>query len=199
MIKYPKELLKLITQLQQLPGVGRKTAERFAFNLLKWEENSLKAFGQTIDEIKKKIGNCDSCGCIKDENICNFCNPVKRNIETICIISSPRDAYAIDQTNNYVGLYHVIDNLLSPLDGYNESHLHLDKLKKRIEQLKIKEIILALDSTLEGDATSLFLKEEFSFCNVRISRLAFGLPVGSSLEYIDEGTLSRALSGRQIF
>jgi recombination protein RecR len=197
--KYPKDLLLLITYLTKLPGIGKKTAERFAFNLLQWDDNTIGELGSCLINLKRNITLCKTCGCIRQEDSCFFCDLTHRNANKICVIASPRDVFSIEETNSFNGLYHVIDHLLSPLDGYAEDNLHLDKLIHRIKTNNVKEVILALDSTLEGDATSLFLKEQIEKLNIPISRLAFGLPVGSSLEYIDEGTLSRALTGRQSF
>ncbi len=196
---YPRELISIINFLKKLPGVGLKTAERFAFNLLKWDEESLKDFSKHLYELKSNIKNCEECGALVGENSCYFCNAQLRNTNIICIISSIKDVFSIEKTNTYKGLYHIIDNLLSPIEGKSFESLHLDKLKKRIERYKVKEIIIALDSTIEGDATSLFIKEHLKSLNVKISRLAFGLPIGSTLEYIDEGTLSTALLGRNTF
>lgn len=193
---YPKDLLILINFLRKLPGVGSKTAERFAFNLLNWDEESLKTFGKTLQEVKAKIAYCPECGCFMLQDECHFC---KRSPEIICVISSPKDVFTIERTNSYNGLYHVIKGLLSPIDGKNESHLDLPKLSARIEKLKSKEVIVALDSTIEGDTTALYIKDQLKSLNVKISRLAFGLPIGSSLEYIDGGTLTQAIIGRQIY
>ena len=197
--KYPKQLTVLINLLKKLPGIGAKTAERLAFHLLDWDEGSLQVFSNTLANLKNSIKRCHECGCLLSNDFCSFCDINIRNTEVICIISSPKDAYLIEETNTYFGLYHVIDHLLSPIEGFNEEKLHVDKLKKRIDQNKVKEVILGIDSTLEGDATSLFLKNKLSSWNIGVTRLAFGLPVGSSLEYIDGGTLSRALMGRQNF
>jgi recombination protein RecR len=195
-MKYPKELLTLITLLKKLPGVGQATAERFAFQLLKWEEKDLLTLGQAIADLKKKITFCPLCGCIK-ENTCYFCDADDRDKEIICILSSPKEVYAIEQTRAFRGLYHVIANLLSPLSGYEEQGLHLDRLISRIKAHNIKEVIIALDYTLEGDTTALHLKKQLEALPIKISRLAFGIPMGSPLEYIDKGTLTQALCGRQ--
>jgi recombination protein RecR len=130
---------------------------------------------------------------------CHFCDKYKRDASVICVISSAKDAFSIEETHSYKGLYHVIGGLLSPLDGRHPDHLLLNPLIKRIETLHIKEMIIALDSTIEGDATALFLKQQLSAKNLQISRLAFGLPMGSSLDFVDGGTLTRALTGRQTF
>jgi recombination protein RecR len=196
-IKYPKELLTLISLLKKLPGVGQTTAERYLFQLLKWTEKDLTSLGQSVAELKKKINFCPLCGCIMENIKCSFCESSDREKSIICIISSPKDVYSIEQTKAFNGVYHVIANMLSPLNGYEEEGLYLDKLVRRINILHAQEVIIALDSTLEGDATALYIKKILEAYPVKISRLAFGIPIGSPLEYIDKGTLTQALCGRQ--
>lgn len=193
--KFPAQLNALIAHLKKLPGVGTRTAERFAFEFLNWEASSLSGISEVLKELKEKVPPCSTCGCLADQGVCRFCT--NRETNALCIISSPRDAYAMEETHTYRGLYHVIEHLLSPLDGRSVQTLRLDKIEERIKQNQISELIIALDSTLEGDATALYLKNALSRPNLSISRLAFGLPVGSTLEYVDGGTLARALLGRQ--
>lgn len=195
---YPRDFQGLIHFLKKLSGVGERTAERFAFQLLNWPISSLKEFGILLSQFQEKMNVCEECGCLQEEN-CYFCENDLRKNNMICIVSSPRDVFALEETKEFKGIYHVLDTLLSPMEGKWEEDLHLDKLMERIERYSIQEAILALDSTLEGDATSLFLKEKFSERNIRVYRIAFGLPVGSSLEYVDKGTLTRAFGGRQAF
>jgi recombination protein RecR len=199
MAKYPSALIQLIAFFKKLPGVGTKTAERFAFQVLDWQEHELHAFSSLLLEIKKKITPCQECHCLTDSAQCAFCDPNRRDPSQLCIIASPRDAYSIDETGSYRGYYHVLGGLLSPIQGRTPAMLNLDNLKKRITNLQVKEIIIALDSTLEGDTTSLFLKEQLQEWGLPVSRLAFGIPIGSSLDFVDGGTLARAISGRQSF
>jgi recombination protein RecR len=199
MPKYPSDLVELIAHLKKLPGVGAKTAERFSFQMLNWQEEELKRLAALLSTLKGKIPHCKECNCLTDNGLCYFCQSVTRDKTQLCIIASARDAYFIDETGAYHGLYHVLGGLLSPIDGRSPDHLRLDKLKKRITELQLKEIILALDSTLEGDTTSLYLKEQIESWGLSVSRLAFGIPIGSSLDFIDGGTLARALTGRQTF
>ena len=199
MLRYPKDLLTLIAYLKKLPGVGKKTAERYAFHLLDWEGKDLHEFAEGLATLKEKVQSCMECGCLMDGVRCTFCDHDKRDRSILCIIASPRDAYAIEETGDFRGMYHVLGTLLSPLDGKTPESLNLPQLEERIQRLGTKEIILALDSTLEGDATSLFLKEQFAKMGIEVSRLALGLPLGSSLDFVDEGTLSQAFSGRQKF
>jgi recombination protein RecR len=200
----PKELATLISYLKKLSGVGGKTAERFAFELLEWEEGELASFGALVGEIQKKVPLCPTCGCLAEraapsgpsEEACRFCSP-GRDPSSLCILASPKEVYAIEQTGVYQGLYHVIEHLLSPLDGRHASGLNIERLKKRIADNKVAEVLIAFDSTLEGDATALYLKEQLADSPVSFSRLAFGLPVGTPLAYIDPTTLQRALVGKQ--
>lgn len=195
--RFPEDLLALVAHLKKLPGVGTRTAERFAFEFLNWEPSQLKALGETLIDLHAKIPPCPTCGCLSDQGICRFCE--NRDKTSLCLLASARDAYAIEETGHYRGLYHVIEHLLSPLDGRHTNTLRLDRIEKRIEENSIREVIIAFDSTLEGDTTALYLKNHLHRPHLSISRLAFGLPLGSSLEYIDGGTLARALSGRQIY
>lgn len=197
MSKYPKDLLNLIAHLKKLPSVGRKTAERFAFHLLNWEGKDLHDFAEGIATLKERVQACTECGCLLDGIHCVFCNQEKRDKDIMCLIASPRDVYSIEETGAFQGMYHVLGNLLSPLEGKNPQCLNLPHLENRIKKLEVKELILALDSTLEGDATSLYLRQQFQKSGIEVSRLASGLPLGSSLDFVDEGTLSQALSGRQ--
>ena len=199
MARYPISLLNLIAVLKKLPGVGSKTAERFAFHLLSWPEKNLEQLAESARTLKEKIRKCPTCNSLIDEAHCEFCDLTKRDTSSLCIISSPKDVYALEETRSYRGLYHVLGALLSPLDGRMPEHLNLKHLQKRIEELPLKEVIIALDSTIEGDATALYLRENLKKEGVRISRLAFGLPMGSSLDYVDGGTLARALQGRSKF
>lgn len=199
MSKLPQELLSLMAYLKKLPGVGTRTAERFAFELLTWPKDQMHSFGETLQQIQQELPPCGKCRCLTDKGKCLFCTDSSRNPHQLCLISSAKDAFAIEATSSYRGLYHVIEHLLSPLDGKNANSLKLGRIEERIDASHASELIIALDSTLEGDATALYLKTNLARPNLKISRLAFGLPVGSSLEYIDGGTLTRALAGRQIF
>lgn len=199
MIKLPNDLLSLAAYLKKLPGVGAKTAERFAFEFLAWPKEELETLGEILKEIRDKIPPCPICGCLTDRNDCPFCGETNRDSSQLCLISSPRDAFAIEATRSYRGLYHVIEHLLSPLDGRHASTLRLDRIEERIAKCAIRETIIAFDSTLEGDTTALYLKKCLSRPELKVTRLALGLPVGSSLEYIDGGTLTRAFAGRQSF
>lgn len=198
-MKYPKHLLQLIESLKRFPGVGSKSAERFAFQMLDWKVEQLEALAEIIRTTPQKLKYCTECGCLVGEEQCQFCHPSRDSLGTLCIIASAKDAFAIEETREYKGLYHVLGGLLSPLEGRGPEQLHFSKLQSRIARKNIKEVIIALDSTLEGDATSLYIKRELASLPVNVSRLAFGLPMGSSLDYVDGGTLTKALLGRGSF
>ncbi len=200
MDRLPEDLLVLVSYLKKLPGVGARTAERFAFALLNWPQEDLSSLGGIAQTIKEKLPPCAVCGCLTDRGRCFYCGNEQRNKQQLCIIASAREAFAIEATRSYKGLYHVIEHLISPMDGRHVAMLNMHRIEQRIADNGSNEIILAFDSTLEGEATALYLKKQFSAqAGLSVSRLAFGLPVGSSLEYIDGGTLSRALLGRQTF
>ncbi|MES2199702.1 MAG: recombination mediator RecR [Chlamydiota bacterium] len=199
MSKLPPQIQKMIAQLRKLPGVGAKTAERYAFRLIEWNVESLELLSQTITSLSKEIKHCPTCHCLKGDTLCEFCDTTKRDTQALCIVSYAKDIYPIEETRVFKGLYHVLGGVFSPLQGQNIEKIDVQKIKNRIESHNIKDVILALDSTLEGDATALFLKEEMKNWNLSISRLAFGIPLGSALDYVDPGTLTRALLGRLQF
>jgi recombination protein RecR len=197
--KIPLPLQTLMTLLRKIPGVGAKSAERYAFQLLEWEESSLALLAQSIGTLRSLVISCPECHCLKAGVCCDFCQSDKRDTKTLCIVSSAKDVYPIEDTQTFRGLYHVLEGLFSPLEGFDASRIDTAEIRKRVDQHGIQDILLALDSTIEGDATALFLKEEMKHWNVTISRLAFGIPLGSALDYVDPGTLARALLGRHTF
>jgi recombination protein RecR len=195
-MQLPKELFLLMNFLRKLPGIGTKTAERFAFELLQWPQNELDQFSQLLRALLQNVVACSDCGCLTDRGHCRFCERVKT--PSLCIIASAKDAYSIEETKTFFGFYHVIEHLLSPLDHRHVSTVRIDRIVERIRKHAIQEVIIAFDSTLEGDTTALYLKEQLSPLAIKITRLAFGIPLGSALDHIDGGTLSRAFAGRQI-
>lgn len=198
-MKYPIHLLKLIDVLKRLPGVGNKSAERFAFNMLQWDSGHLDEMAEIVQQLADKVKPCPACGCLCEDDCCTFCDESRSIYGKLCIIASPRDAFAIEETREYRGLYHVLGGLLSPLEGKGPEKLKIPQLIQRLKDSNIKEVVIALDSTLEGDTTALYLKRELEPLNLHVSRLAFGLPMGSSLDYVDGGTLARAFLGRAAF
>jgi recombination protein RecR len=196
---YPSHLLQLIESMKKLPGVGSKSAERFAFEMLKWSPSSLKTLGNLIDTIPQKLLSCGECGALRGDEPCMFCKEERASSSILCILASSKDVFAIEATRTFEGLYHVLGGVISPLEGIGPDQLNFHKLQERIQKHHINEVIIALDSTVEGDATALYLKKYLSSLPVEISRLAFGIPMGSSFDYVDGGTLGRAFVDRSDF
>lgn len=198
-MRYPNHLLKLIDVLKRLPGVGTKSAERFAFQMIDWPEAHLHEMGEVVKALRSKLKGCSDCACLMEDEKCHFCGSALRDKETLCVVASPRDVFAIEGTHEYKGLYHVLGGVLNPLEGVNPESLRLSALESRVKALGVKEMVIALDFTLEGDATALYVKQRFEGLGLKISRLAFGMPLGSSLDYVDGGTLAKAFTGRRQF
>lgn len=195
MNKYPSAIQKLIESFKKLPGVGSKTAERYAFHVLEWKENELLSFANHLSTLKSSISSCTDCYCYKDSSGCSFCKKADGS-KTLCIIAKAKDAYTMDRMSSFNAHFYVLGSLISPLEGKMPEDLRLDYLSDRIESLGIEEVIIALDSTLEGDATALYLHKHFKDKKIKVTKLALGLPMGSTLEYVDEGTLSQAFASR---
>ena len=194
MSQFPEPANKLIDQLSQLPGIGRKTAQRLAFYILKSDNVYIRNLSDAINDIKKNILFCDNCGIMSEENICHICKNNDRADNIICVVEQPQDIYAFEKTNSFLGQYHVIGGVLSPLDGVGPDDLNLEKLYRRVKTGM--EIIIATNPSIEGDTTSLYLAKILEKLGAKVTRLARGLPVGGDLEYMDELTLARAIEGR---
>ena len=194
MSQFPEPANKLIDQLSQLPGIGRKTAQRLAFYILKSDDAYIRNLSDAINDIKKNILFCDICGIMSEKNICHICKDNDRANNIICVVEQPQDIYAFEKTNSFKGEYHVIGGVLSPLDGIGPDDLNLEKLYKRVKSGM--EIIIATNPSIEGDTTSLYLAKMLERLGAKVTRLARGLPVGGNLEYMDELTLARAIEGR---
>lgn len=201
MSKYPEYLSKLILSLKKLPNVGERTAERLAFHLISNPSSQIEELGLLIQNLPKKISTCSQCNCLIEINSknCNFCSPNIRDTSIICVLAQPKDVFVLESTKCFKGSYYVIGELLSPIKKNKIFHFNIEKLKNKILTYKPKELILSLDATLEGDTTALYIKKEFSQLPLKISRLALGVPVGLSFEYLDGNTLERAFIGRNIY
>lgn len=189
-------LVKLIEQFAKLPGVGRKTAQRFAFYLLDLPEEKVKLFAETILDAKRTIHRCKTCGNLTDGEFCNVCAAGGRDLSTICVVEDPRDVLAFERTKEYNGVYHVLHGLLSPMEGVGPEQLTLKELLGRVNAGGVVEVIMATNPTVEGEATAIYVARLLKPLGVKVSRLAYGIPVGGNLEYADEVTLYRALEGR---
>lgn len=194
---YPKSIALLIEQFQKFPSVGPKSAQRMAFHLLKMPKSEVEKFAQNIIEAKENTFACDVCFNMSSSNPCEICQSNSRDKSTICVISETKDLIAVEKTNEYKGLYHVLQGLISPIDGIGAEDIRIKELLHRLAENDVKEVILALNPSVEGEATSLYLKKLIKPFEIKITRIAFGLPVGADLEYADEITLARAIEGRR--
>lgn len=186
----------MIEQLQRLPGIGPKTAQRLALHILKRSEAEVGALAQALVEAKKQIGLCSVCFHLSSEPVCEICRNVNRDSYTICVVADSRDVIALEKTREYHGKYHVLGGVISPMDGIGPEQLTVQSLLRRVGQQKINEVILAISPSVEGETTTLYIGQLLKPFT-RVTRIAFGLPVGGDLEYADEVTLARALEGRR--
>ncbi len=194
---YPGYLKKLVEALTRFPGIGQKSAQRIAFYLLGCSREDVVAIARAMIEAKDKLGFCSTCGSLAEAELCIYCTDLKRDNKLLCVVQEPRDVLVLERTGQYNGLYHVLHGALSPLDGIGPEELKLDKLVSRIKDKEISEVIIATNPNVEGDATAGYLARLLSPLLIRVTRIAFGLPVGGDIEYADDLTLSRALDGRR--
>ncbi len=195
-MEYTKPLAKLIECFQKLPSIGPKTAQRLALHLVKMPEYEVEKFAQTMIEAKSTISYCEVCFNMTSQSPCEICSNPQRDKSVICVVSETKDLIAIEKTSEYKGLYHVLQGLISPIDGIGPDDIRVRELLKRVHDNDIKEVILALNPSVEGEATSLYLTKLLKPFDIKVSRIAFGLPLGCELEYADEMTLVKALEGR---
>jgi recombination protein RecR len=196
---YPLSLVKLIKNLARLPGIGEKTAERLAMHLLKAPRDESSQLAQSILEIKDKIKLCKRCFAMSDEELCRVCSNPSRNSELLCVVEQPADMAAIEKSGAYNGLYHILQGVLSPMDGIGPDNIRIRELLSRIEQGKIKEVIIATGTHVEGEATASYIAAQMEKMPVTVSRIASGVPIGGDLKFIDQVTLKRALESRYAF
>ncbi len=189
-------LTKLVEQFERLPGIGRKTAQRLAFYVLRLPAEQARAFADAIIEAQEKIKKCTRCQSFTDGELCPICRDTGRDKTTVCVVEDPRDVIAFERTREYQGVYHVLHGLISPMDGIGPEQLFIKELLARIGPEGIQEVIMATNPTVEGEATSMYLAKLLKPLGVRVTRLAYGIPMGGNLEYADEVTLYRALEGR---
>ena len=191
-------LTKLTECFARLPGIGRKSAQRLAFHILRMPEEEAKAFANAILEAREKIGYCEICKNITDTPRCAICSDETRDKSTVCVVEDPRDVIAIERTKEYHRLYHVLGGLISPMDGVGPENLFIKELLARMTDGSVKEVIMATNPTVEGEATAMYLSRLIKPMGIKVSRLAYGIPVGGNLEYADEVTLYRAIEGRSL-
>jgi recombination protein RecR len=186
----------LVAQLTRLPGVGTRTAHRLAFHLLRVPRDEAQALAAAIDEVKERVRFCSECGNLTEDERCQICRDERRDRTLVCVVEQPADLVSLERTHEYRGLYHVLGGSLSPIDGVEPEHLRIDELMGRVDRNGIQEVVLAMNPNMTGEATAAYLADRLRG-RVRVTRLASGLPVGGDLEYADEVTLGRALSGRR--
>jgi recombination protein RecR len=190
-------LSRLVKELCKLPGIGEKSASRLAFHILGSPEHDVRALAQAIVDVKQKIGLCKICLNITDHELCPVCEDPSRTEEVICVVEEPNDLYAIEKTGAFKGRYHVLHGVISPLDGIGPDQIRIKELMARLASGTVKEVIVATNPVMEGDATALYLSERIKPLGIKVTRIARGIPVGGDLEYTDGATLTNALRGRQ--
>ena len=190
-------LAQLAEQFGRLPGIGRKSAQRLAYHVLNLPKEEAQRFADAILSARENVCRCALCCDLTDEELCAVCRAVNRDASALCVVEDPRDVMAIERTHEFRGLYHVLHGVISPLNGVGPEHLTVKELLRRFEDGLVKEVIMATNPTVEGEATAMYLSRLLKPLGVRVTRLAYGVPVGADLEYADEVTLSRALEGRR--
>ena len=194
---FPAALQDLADQFARLPGVGSKTAQRLAFHILSLPMNDAQAFADAIMEAKRTVHTCPVCQNLTDREICPICDDDTRDHSTICVVADPKDVIALERSREFNGVYHVLHGVLSPLNHVYQDDIRIKELLQRVAQGNIREVIMATNPDTEGEATAMYISRLLRPMEVTVTRLAYGIPVGGLLEYIDEVTLSRALDGRQ--
>ena len=189
-------LNELINQFSRLPGIGKKTAQRLAYSILEQPPERAKDFAKALVEAREKIHFCKCCQALTDLDVCQICDDVGRDRTVVCVVEEPRDVMAFERTREYKGLYHVLHGVISPLDGIGPDKLRIKELMSRLASGEINEIIMATNPTVEGEATASYISRLVKPMGIKVTRLAYGIPVGGDLEYADEYTLARALEGR---
>ena len=197
MAEYIESLSLLAEQFGRLEGVGKKTAMRMAFSLLEWEREDAEAFARAIMDAKEKIHLCPICQNLTDREVCPICSDEERDHGVVCVVTDPRAVLAMEKVREFRGVYHVLHGLISPMNGITPDRLKIRELLSRVGEGEIEEVIVATNPTVEGEATAMYLSKLLKPLGVRVTRLAYGVPVGADLEYADEITLFRALEGRR--
>lgn len=197
MFLYPEPLAKLISELQKLPSIGIKTAQRIALHILRMSDEDAKQLGQVIAELKGKIVHCSICGSIAERDPCRICSDPRRNHKAVCVVEETNDVIALERTGLFSGVYHVLMGALSPMNGINPEDLRIRELFERINSQDIDEIILATNPNAQGQATAIYLSRKVKPLGIKITQLARGLPMGGDIDYVDEVTLGKALEGRR--
>ncbi len=197
MSKFAEPMARLIEALKKLPGVGSKSAQRLAFHILRSDENDAQALAGAIRDVKEKLHLCSVCNNITDVDPCTYCASPTRNQRLVCVVEEPTNIAAIEKTRHFNGVYHVLHGSLSPLHGVGPEHLRITNLMKRVDRGEVDEVIVATNPTVEGEATAVYLSQTLRRPNLKVTRIAMGIPVGSDIEYADEVTMIKAMEGRR--
>jgi recombination protein RecR len=199
-VHYAKPLARLVSEFEKLPGVGPKSAQRLAFHVLRIPDEEAQSLARAISEIKASIRYCEVCANFTDRSICDICEDSRRDHTTICVVSEPRDLIAMEKTNEYRGVFHVLQGVISPMDGIGPDRLRIKQLLERLQNSEVKEVILATNPTVEGDATAMYITDNVIRPldkGIRITKIAHGMPIGGDIDYADQATLISALEWRR--
>lgn len=197
MDRYAKPLAKLISELGKLPGIGGKSAQRLAFHILSMPDEEAKGIADAIMTAKKNMKYCSVCGNLTDNDPCSLCSDTKRDQDVICVVENPRDVMAMERIKEYHGLYHVLHGAISPMEGIGPDDINIRSLILRLQNSSVKEVILATNPNIEGEATAMYISKLIKPSGIKITRIAHGIPVGGDLDYADEETLLKAMEGRR--
>ena len=195
-MNYPKTILNLIECFKKFPGIGEKTAERLALATLNIDVDVIDLFSKSLTDSKKKIKKCSRCGSLTEDDLCQICKDKTRDITTLCVVEECKNVILFEKIGSFKGVYHVLGGLISPLEGINPEDIRIDKLIDRIKNEKIKEVILAIKPSVEGETTALYIRKMLEGTNVKISKIAHGIPMGADIDYIDPLTLEMAIEDR---
>lgn len=197
MRQYPKPLAKLIGEFAKLPGIGYKTAQRLAFHILSLDDAEAQALADSITEAKREMKYCSICGNLTDQDPCAICSDQNRRTDVICVVESPKDVAAMERIREFNGQYHVLNGVISPMEGVGPEDINLRSLIKRLQNSDVRELIIATNPNIEGEATAMYIARLIKPAGIKVTRIAHGLPVGGDLEYADEVTLLKAMEGRR--
>ncbi|MBC7806254.1 MAG: recombination protein RecR [Akkermansiaceae bacterium] len=197
MVQYAKPLARLVGEFEKLPGIGPKSAQRLAFYVLRLSNEEAQTLSDAITEVKAKIGYCKTCYNFTDQEVCDICRDSRRSEANICVVAEPRDLIAIEKTGEFHGKYHVLGGVLAPMEGIGPDQLKLRELLMRLQDAPVEEIVLAMNPTVEGDATAMYMAKLLKTLGIRVTRIAHGVPVGGDLDYADQATLIQAFEGRR--
>lgn len=196
-MKYPESIQNLIESFKKLPGIGEKTAERLALSILKMDDEIVNLFSKSLIDVKTKVKRCNKCNNFSEDDLCEICKDKNRLSEILCVVDDPKNIILFEKLGIFKGYYHVINGLISPLDGINPEDIKIDELIERIKKEKVKEVIIAVKPSIEGETTALYISKILKNIAVKVSRIAYGVPVGAEIDYVDSLTLEMALENRK--